>query len=218
MCRTVESDAVLCRPDTGLSLNVSTGTILQTSYFTLVTVFTHAQLYFPICECEMMVLCMGVAVNQAPQCISSSQPLLTRLLLRCFFGCSHLATLRLPSTSFLQDPYSKTIWTAARSLLRYLSDYSAKWLLASWPQQVAPQNDLHHCRFHSEDCCFVACCVQPEAFQALCILLCKAQSSAEHRALVIVAIPFLRARVEGGALVPLQSFRVARCWIWSDVN
>ena len=64
---------------------------MQTSSCALVTVFTHAQLYCPICECEVMVLCTGVedAVNQATQCISTLKALSTRLLLRCFLGAAN---------------------------------------------------------------------------------------------------------------------------------
>ena len=106
-CRTVQSQArvVPCQSDNGTSLNVSTGTTLQTSSCALVTVFTHAQLYCPICECEVMVLCTGVddAVNQATQCISTLKALSTILLLRCFW-VQPIGYFAAAINQFLQDP------------------------------------------------------------------------------------------------------------------
>ena len=196
-CRTVQSQAraVPCQPDNGTSLNVSTGTTLQPSSCALVTVFTHAQLYCPICECEVMVLCTGVddAVNQAPQCISTLKALSTRLLLRCFFVA---ANWLLPAVinQFLQDPnviYNIADFDEIASALlvgfsqvallvgRSQSLFETTHIIADFIQKIAAS-------------LLVACSQKHIRHYAFCSRM-AAQSSAEHRALVIAAIPSLRA-------------------------
>ena len=149
-----------------------------------------------------MIFCTGVddAVNQATQCISTLKALSTRLLLRCFLGAANwlLCGCHQPVSPGSQrnlqhcglrrdrfcvacriQPSGSLLFGRSQSLLK------TTYIIADFIQKIAAS-------------LLVACSQKHIRHYAFCSRM-AAQSSAEHRALVIVAIPSLRAWVEGGA-------------------